>query len=505
MTPTDPAPTADVELLRQRHQELLKNTLSNAVAPEQCRQFVDELIDAGRDVSSGRDREALRKMLYYWSAEAVGRGILRRGEPLPTLAPFRGVESPQDEPSAPTKSSATIAIEDSEAATDARAAIRIAALARQWHVAGRTAGYLLTGAALEEAKKYEDTDFEIRAFVEASKASAARIKSQRWQSSFVALLMLTLILGGGLWYVVKLNDDLQVANADLATESAKVKLARDAVEAARGRENQQTREEARRAVEAMNAGGADPLRQLKALLQRLGDAQPDELSRLQVGPAISPAGATALENRIAPADVEQRAIAPSQDSTCKGTLWLGNDSDRLITNSGPLSDLQSGGTITVRTGSSVRLRKGMPLPGYVMAPQIGVVPGGASLILTGSPQMHRSPNPSALDQYFAPVTAPQQYCTRVFVQFAGDSALAQKARSHLLGMSFQVPPAQEINSAWKTAEVRVFWEQDLPMANLIASGLSEFNGDKPLQVRPLFGFPTKPAQGTLEVWMDFNR
>jgi hypothetical protein len=497
MTSPDSPPTVDMEQLRRRHQDLLKDNLTKPVPPEQCQQFVEQLINAGRNAAPGRDRDALRKMLYFWAAEAVGRGAWRRDEPLPALAPYSG-GGPSDERRDPSVLSTSLAAEDIEATAETRATIRIAALARQWQIAGRNAGYLLTGEALEEAKKYKDKDFEIGAFIAASEAAAARAKSRLWQGSFIALTVLTTLLGLGIWYLVDLN-------ADLAQESAKLRLARDAVEIARTRESQQTRDEARRAIEALNAGGQDPLRLLRALLQRIGDAQPDELSRLQIGAPTGRASATSSENTVAPVGVEQRAIAPTENITCAGVLWLGNDSDKLVTNSGPLSSLQSGETITVRDGSSVRLRKSMPLPGYVMAPQIGLVPGGASLILKGKPEMHRSSNPTALDQYFAEVTAPRQYCTRVFVQYSGDESKVQSLRSLLLGISVQAPPAQRTTSAEKTAEVRVFWKDDLPVANLVATTLSPFNSDKPLAVRQLFDFPTKPAQGTLEVWIDLNR
>lgn len=496
------SPTSTVEQLRRRHQDLLKENLAKSASPEQCRQFVEQLIEAGRGVAARRDREALRKMLYFWAADAVARGELSRDTPLPELAPYSGSGTEGQGDSSTLSTSFT---EDIEAAPDTRAIIRIAALARQWQVAGQNPGYLLSGAALEEAKNYRENDLDIRAFVDASEVAAASAKSRRWKALTIATTLLASLLAAGIWGLMDLNAELAQANADLARESVELRLARDAVEIARTRESQQTRDEARRAIEALNAGGPDPLKLLQALLKRLGDAQPKELSRLQVGPPTGPPNVTSSENTVSPVGVEQRAIAPTEDSECKGVLWLGNESDKLITNSGPLSGLQSGETITVRDGSSVRLRKSMPLPGYVMAAQIGVVPGGASLILTSKAEMHRSSNPAALDQYFASVTAPQQYCTRVFVQYTGDDSKAQALRARLLGMSFQVPPVQEIKSAGKTDDVRVFWKQDLPMANLVAKDLSTFNGDKPLTVRQLFDFPNRPPAGTLEVWIDLNR
>ena len=498
MSMTTPDSTsADMEQLRRRHQDLLRDNLSKPIASAECQKFIAELTTAGRDVAPGRDRDALRKMLYFWTAEAVSRGDRSRDEPLPTLAAYSGAERSAAGQESSVLNAPYVA-EDIEATADARAVIRIAALARQWQVAGKDAGYLLTDTALEEARKYKDKDFEITAFIEASEAAAASTKALLWRVRFSALAVLTIILGGGIWYLWDLNEELKV-------ESANLRLARDAVEVARGRENQRTRDDALAAIVALNGPGPEALNPLKQLLQRLANVPANELDRLKVEPSTGPANVTSLENKVAPVGVEQRAIAPTEDSVCRGVLWLGNESDRLITNSGSYANLKKGDTITVRDGSSVRLRKGMPSDSYTMSPQIGLVPGGASLILTGKPEMHRSSNASALDQYFAPVSAPQQYCTRVFVQYSGNDGKAKEVRAHLLGLSFQVPPVQEVSRAEKTEEVRVFWKEDEKMADLVASTLASFNEGKSLAVRRLFNYPNRPPQGTLEVWLDLRR
>lgn len=489
MTSSDSAPTVDIEQLRRQHQDLLRDNLTKRAPPERCQQFTQQLIEAGRGTAPGRDREALRKMLYFWTADAVSRGDLSRDAPLPELAAYSGAGTPERQDTFSGLDSSFFT-ENIEAAPDTRATIRIAGLARQWLVAGRNPGYLLSGAALQEAKKYADSDLDIRAFVDAGEISAARTRGRLWQLSAFALAMSFLIVVGGIWYVMRINANLMIAIQDAET--------------ARNRENQQTSDQALAAVVALNAGGPESVTSLKNLLQRLANVPASAFDRLKVDTSAGLTSVTSLENTVAPAEVAQKTITPTADSTCKGVLWLGNDSDKLITNSGPLSGLQSGTTITVRSGSDVRLRSGMPLPGYVMAPQIGIVPGGASLPLTGKPEVHRSSSATAMDQYFAPVTAPQQYCTRIFVQYTANVAKAQSLRSNLLGQGFQVPPSQEIKSAAKTAEVRVFRREDLPMANFIATSLGSFNADKPLAVRELFDFPNKPAPGTIEVWIDLG-
>jgi hypothetical protein len=506
MSMTTPDGTsADMEQLRRRHQDLLRDNLSKPIPSADCQKFIEQLVNSGRDVAPGRDRDALRKMLYFWTAEAVSRGDRSRDEALPTLAAYSGGERSAANQESSVLNAPYVA-EDVEATADARAVIRIAALARQWQVAGKDPGYLLTDTALEEARKYKDKDFEITAFIEASEAAAASTKALLWRVRFSALAVLTIILGGGIWYLWNLNEELQDLNERLAADT---RLARDALAIASGRDSQKTRDDALAAIVALNGTGPDPLDPLKALLRRLANVPGNELERLKIEPpepSKGPANVTSLQNKVAPVGVEQRAIAPTEDSVCRGVLWLGNESDRLITNSGSYANLKKGDTITVRDGSSVRLRKGMPSESYVMSPQIGLVPGGASLILTGKPETHRSvSNPSAQDQYFAPVSAPQQYCTRVYVQYAGNDNKAREVRAHLLGLSFQVPPVQEIRSADKAEEVRVYWKEDLKMADLVASTLASFNEGKPLAVRQLYNYPNRPPQGTLEVWLDLSR
>ncbi|CAN5583502.1 hypothetical protein BH10PSE6_BH10PSE6_20510 [soil metagenome] len=529
MTPatTNPSSEVDVAQLRRRHQELIKASLTKQAPGEECRAFAQQLIEAGRHVPSGRDREALRKMLYYWTAEAVGMGGLRKDEQLPSLMPYEDGGPPVPE-SVTSGFDRTLAAEDMEARPDTRAAIRIAALARQWQVAGRSAGYLLSGEALEEAKTFRDRDPEIAIFVEASKeaemarkeaeaareASEARAKAKRWRILSLVALTVVCVLGVAVWRLWVLTDELRVRTGDLQTRNVELQRAQEqkalldeALIAESGRENQKTREEARAAIEGLNAGGENPTRRLKELLQRLGDAQPsDRLDRLQIKQDDRPFGITSAQNTVTLPQAQQTAARPSprDASTCEGVLWLGSEQDRLVTNDGPLASLQPGTIVTLRDDVSVRLRRAMPSPSYTMATQIGVVPGNASVILKDRPEAHKSPN-GTVTQYFATVTTPRQYCTRVFVQYWGDEGKLRDLRSKLVEHNFQVPPSQQIKSADNTADVRVFAKEDLPMAKLVADTLRSFNGDKPLAVRELYDFPTKPAVGTIEVWIDLKR
>jgi len=484
------SPAVGLSQLRQHHLALMADPLKKASGQE-CESFVRDLIDAGRDVAPGRDREALRKMLYFWTAEAVNRGERPRGE-LPALLPYTGTAPAQPEKGALL--TAPIGAEQIEATPETRAAIRIGALARQWRISGRDVGYLLNGDALKEAATLTGVDPEIDQFIEASRK---RVRRQTIAAaSFYILLLGAIAIAATVvaFYYRGLSEERRVALKDRET-------AFQTMSVANSRESAATRNEARAAIEALNAGGENSLGPLKKLLQRIGDAQSAELDNLAVKStqAINPTSSGNIV-QSPPQQVIQRT--PPSVGTCDGVLWLGNDTQRLIAGAAPLASLQGNETIKVNDNANIRLRNGMPSAAYLMAPQIGLVPGGATLVLTGKPEAHRSPTGS--DQYFAPVKAPQEFCTRVYVQYFGDSAKVQSLRTDLGDLGFEVPQAQKLDSTRQLAEVRIFQAADLPMAKLVGSTLKTFNNGKDLPVRELFNFPTKPAAGTIEVWIDLS-
>jgi hypothetical protein len=297
------------------------------------------------------------------------------------------------------------------------------------------------------------------------------------------------------FYYRGLSEERRVALEDRET-------AFQTLSVANSRESAATRNEARAAIEALNAGGENPLGPLKKLLERIGNAQKGELDNLTVKStqAINPTSSGNMVQSSSPQVIQR---TPPNVGTCDGVLWLGSDTTRLIAGTGPLASLQSDETIKVNDNANIRLRNGMPSAAYLMAPQIGLVPGGSTLVLTGKPQAHRSP--TGFDQYFAPVKAPQEFCTRIYVQYFGDSAKVQSLSSDLSDLGFEVPQAQKLDTAKQLAEVRIFQPADRPMAKLVGSTLKAFNNGKDLPVRELFNFPTKPPAGTIEVWIDLSR
>lgn len=500
MMPTDSASSPIAAQLRRRHHDLARRCLSAPIGADERQSFIDELVAAGSVLAPGRDRDAVRKLLYYWAADAASRGDRPRDQPPPALQPYDGdgaTARPVDMAILTVESSS----EDVEATTaDTRSAIRIATLARQWLAENRNEGYLLTGEALKEADRIKTNDADIQMLVDASKDAEARQEQgskRRLRMLVAGLATIVVVLGVGAFSLLQTKRELERVIDE--KDDALVELS-----AAAGRETQRTRDDVRRALDALARGGEDPLGPLKALLKRLGEAQSYELDRLryqQPDAATVPQGDRVVVASDPGAQAPVRP-PPTGASTCDGFLWLGSDAAKLINHDGSLSGLQGNETVKVNDGVNIRLRKAMPSDDYVMAPQVGLVPGGATLILTGKPKPFA--RPGGVTQFFAPVKSPRQYCTRVFIQYAGDRQRADDVRARLVELSVQVPPAQKMEKAPGAAQVRFFLPEDQPMADQVASRLSPFNGDKKLQLRPLFDFPTKPAPGTIEVWIELK-
>lgn len=499
MMPVDSAASPLVVQLRRQHQDLARRCLSTPVGADERQAFIDQLIASGKTLAPGRDRDAVRKLLYYWTADAVSRGERSRDQPLPSLDPFGGDKAGGDEAdagSAVTRAFTTAqSSEDIEATTaDTRAAIRIATLARQWMADDRNPGYLLTGQALEEADRLRTKDADIQALVDASKEAEARTarRSRRVLIGLVAgLAVVVVVMAIGGVFLWRLTNELRTAN-----EAANVSIAElSAV-------NRRNEEDARGAIDALNRGYSDPLEPLKKLLTRLADAQPAELDRLQYRPPSQPTVAPGDRVVVDPAVSVVQRPAPTSLGTCDGVLWLGSDADKRVTYQRELKTLKAGDSITTTDGTSVRLRRDMPSDDYVMAPQVGLIPGGATLTLAGVPEAIQRQGGA---QYFARVKAPRQYCTRVFVQFAGDRAQADKMLALLRQLGVQAPGAESVARAPTAPEVRVFFPADFGVANYVADQLSDFNGGRKLAVRTLYDFKVRPTPGTIEVWIDLKK
>ncbi len=524
-------PTARV--IRQRHQQLLTRNVAGDVSAEQRKTFVAEVCAAGAVTPPGRERDGLQTILYFWAGDQSSRGEREWSGVMPQLAAFdagdasRSVDEapPAVPPSTPAGLDAvlassvapvpiTVAIKDltrqiisgtaasspaekpapkpdvdADADARARAILQIAAVARRWRASGFAKGYLLSGAALDEAARYAAEDPEIQALVEASRiedaVGARERKLRRWIVALSLLATLTSVIAFyRTWHE---SEALIAANSELL-----------AARKAQAEERDEVRQRARGAIGALSQGSVGPLR---AFLQRYGEGDPAELERLELRAAPS----TTATVEAAPATPSRSAQPHSfsaADDSCKGFLWFGSRDDSRLADRRDPATLRSGETVRMDDRNDIRLRQQLPSADYVMGRQTGLVPAGASVRLNGDPVSFVRRSAS---QYWAQVEVPRAYCTSVFLQYVGPMDRRNAAIGLLQGLDVQTPPAQQIATAKGLAEIRYYYPEDAAMADEVAQALAPLNQGRPLRVVPLLNYPSKPpVPGTIEAWLDLG-
>ncbi|MBP0579853.1 hypothetical protein J8I29_11085 [Labrys sp. LIt4] len=176
---------AHLDLLRSSSQRSDDSPQAIEAFHNRVAAFRDSVAAAGARLGQEEDREAAQGIIDYWSTQLLtwSTNGARLDLDLP-LAPY--LTSDKALPAG-----ATVAGSSTGPATaqDARAQIRIGALAYQWRRSNRAPGYLLTGNALVEAAGYRDKDPEIEAFVSASTAAERRARHIR--IGFIVTLLLS--------------------------------------------------------------------------------------------------------------------------------------------------------------------------------------------------------------------------------------------------------------------------------------------------------------------------
>ena len=492
--------------LRQRHQSLSARGADGDVSPQERESMVRDLVQAGAEIPAGADRDSLRNMLFYWAGEQSSRGERDRAMRAPALLPSAPLVSTMIRVDGPASAAtqamaapplAIVAAEpDPDPDAEARQIVRLAALARQWRLSdeGHRNGYLIADSAtLAEAARYVDQDPDIRSLVEASRqaiASAAAAR-RRWAAVLAGLLVVAMLAT-----LVALLVFLTQAKAenDILLKA----------EAKRRGEVQRSQDEAHAALDALRN---DDLSKLRAFLAKQGQADPAVLQRLEVRKASSLEQVSdAAPGRAGPpvATPLPAPTAANQAPSCPGYLWFGaKGSGSLIEDKRDPATLRAGEV--VKLDSSIRgiwLRQTLPLPGYVMGKQIGIVPAGALVTTTGEVRLYDRGNAI---QVFAPVSVARAFCTTVFLQYVGPVDRRDAVLANLDALQVQTPPGEHVDTAAKLAEVRYFWGDDKPMAEQIAAQLSACNAAVALKVAALTSFPNRPSPGTIEVWLDLTR
>ena len=390
-----------------------------------------------------------------------------------------------------------------------RKLLQLREVAKLWANEGKAAGYLLSGDALVEARAFEGQSEVLDTLISES------AKVERQTRSTVLFLKLTgLAIAAGLlavgfiyWQARHATQLMASENARIAADNQKAAAenARAAAEYARAAaENAKTaararlmqiEAELRQSLDSLNVSDIGPLRKF---LRNYGDAQESELDRLRLQPNAAPSGSDLRSQVVA---TRQRSInTPTQNSSCRGYLWLGYAGEEKVAPFPSGGEMSTGTRLTLNT--SVRLRADRPDADYTMAPQIGIVPRDAVVKVVGD--VFAVPR-SRGQQYWAEVETARQYCTSVFIQYAGSRQEQIGAmRSRLDEAGFQVPAPQQENVPRGRAEVRYFFAADAPMAAEVARLLAAYNKGQPLTQTSLLNFPTPPRAGTLEVWIDLD-
>lgn len=486
-------------------------------------------------------------------------------------ATFRPQQAPEPEPPPQTRREATFE------------QVRFAAMARQWQQAQGTArdGLLLAGDAIEAARRHAHADPDIAAFVAASVEAAAARRRRRRGTAALVLLAVALIAGLGWVRIADLNYDQQKILSARQSERAQIsEEAKAAVLALTDRNLAPTRElltslvgqpapvldllelrgggierssddvvsvsaslaDLDPAAGAANSGGGASAQSAFSPLRHDGAFAPwpggtmaipgttgNVLTSLPGTPDAGAAAPGAAPQNPVPAprpatpapDVSGGAPLPADLGTCGGAMWLGNAGDSRLAGGADPQTLAPGARVAVATASGINLRDALPDPDYTLAPAKGVVPNGGQVTLTSAAQAYLRPDGTT--RLWAEVEAPQQNCTRVFLQFAGrgtigpppdpavaaaDAAIAARAdriSEALRTQGFAVPPAEYRPEAIGKDELRYFHDADARLAEAVAAALVAGNTmASPPVVVPLTQLSQLPAPGVIELWLDLG-
>lgn len=128
--------------------------------------FLRRAQETGAVISDPEERGVAQRAIDYWCAELLAAGREDEGaaeaETITLDPPAATEAAPEPAPEAIPRTG-----------DEARHYIRLSALARQWRDSNGAAGYLLTGAALEDARRFE-SDREIARLIRASDAAERR-------------------------------------------------------------------------------------------------------------------------------------------------------------------------------------------------------------------------------------------------------------------------------------------------------------------------------------------
>lgn len=547
-----------VQTLIDREGELLKGDV-DVTDIDDYKALLQDVTAAGAEVPEGHDRDTLSDLMYRLASAMV----VDFNQPLsaPVLKPFSATPDPpaadvspalqpapdpmahpgrepaatgrrkgRRRPAAPAPANEARAPTPSES-TQSKAfeLVSWAAMARAWKKAvdnndeKQAAGLLVSGNALTRIKGFAEDDRNIDAFVRASEK--AEMRQRRFRRYRIGALFAVGVVAafGANWATSTyyINDERKKqAEANIKRTNAYMDAARSLNDGNTGMLVNLLKESISQdlwgALDRLTVASDDSKTEAGDSAPLLASGEYDEIPTTEslVPPQLEAASPTVPE---ATASEEQRARLAALwtddiNLTCSGAMWLGDAEISRVVGVVDLATLAVGKPIVTTNWQadspgegSINLRAGMPDAGYKLGRFKGVVPDGATVRLDGPVEIKlndTSPN------YWAPVTVPREFCTRVDLRYADwtdrdkVSAVGRKIKEQ----GFIVPIAEQNPLADGLSEVRYFSKDDERFVERVRGALTEVDAEKKYNVWPLLNTNpgTQPETGAIEVWLDFS-
>lgn len=165
-----------------------KLAVNDGDARTRIRELVQKMRNTGARIEDAAERQVAQNIVDYWSAQTISIDDLGEGDWSPAkLLPF----DPSVVPGRPT----TQGPDEISRLLGAQKKIQMGAMARLWKGSGRDDGYLLDGAALQEAESLSKDDRDIADFVDASlMASRSRLKRKLRVRAIITVIMTALAI-----------------------------------------------------------------------------------------------------------------------------------------------------------------------------------------------------------------------------------------------------------------------------------------------------------------------
>jgi DNA/RNA endonuclease G (NUC1) len=269
---------------------------------EAIKSFIERAQESGAFLREQRERREAQQIIDYWTAELVSEdaGAERR-----KLKDFeeRAVDPKMRE-------MADAALEKDR--DDSRQLVRLAATARLWRASDENKGYLLTGDALTQARRFHGRDSDVDSLLEASEIEAThQTRVIRFSAGGAIVVLLALLAGVFLlWqHAEERADYAETQRQSAVTEKAELSTALDEKQrdAANAKRRLQELDQKQRQLDAAIALIADRVKR--------GDIPPDQIPS-QIKPLIE--AATAPDRAVAIAPVPDPLIA-GYDANFLGT------------------------------------------------------------------------------------------------------------------------------------------------------------------------------------------